>query len=174
MKKLCLFVMMLLMLLACSKEPDYLSVETVRNAKSPVMMNGDSGKGNNAGLAGAGVDAAANAGSTQFLGTWKITHIKDTKEAWNEAELGEAPWVTFYNDGTMVGDTVSHYFPKGQYVISGGWVVMFAIEGSDVDYYAKLTVENIQDYEMETVYVGSPSSPIGEDSLKIWMKKQEQ
>lgn len=174
MKKLCLFVMLLLMLLACSKEPDYLSGEIVPNANAPVMMNDGNAKGSTAGLAGASVDAAANAGPTQFLGTWKLTHFKDTKEAWNEVELGEAPWVTFYNDGTMVGDTVSHYFPKGQYVISGGWVVMFAIEGSDVDYYAKLTVENIQDYEMEAVYVGSPSSPIGEDSLKIWMKKQEQ
>ena len=174
MKRICLFVMMLLMLLACSKEPDYHSVETVRNAKCSSTMPVGNAYGNDAGLAGAGVDAAANAGSTQFLGTWKLTHFKDTKEAWNEVELGEAPWVTFYNDGTMVGDTVSHYFPKGQYVISGGWVVMFAIEGSDVDYYAKLSVENIQDYEMEAVYVGSPSSPIGEDSLKIWMKKQEQ
>ena len=178
MKNLCLFLLMSLMLVSCSDDPnspDTFEALPSRNAKTN-DLNGKANAANSGTTlaASASVDAAMNSGATQFLGTWKVTHFDVDKKAWNEEEKGGAPWVTFYNDGTMVGDTVSHYFPTGQYVISGGWVVMFAIEGSDVDYYAKLAVDNIEDYEMEAVYVGSPLSPIGDELLRIWMKKQEQ
>ena len=187
MKNFCLFLLMSLVLVACSNDPDFLStVEAIpnRNAKASEL----NGKANLA--AAASVDAAMNAGATQFLGTWKVTHFNDTdyelnegedsKEVWNEEEKGQAPWVTFYNDGTMVGDTVSHYFPTGQYIINGDWVVMFSVEGtitakgSTLDYHAKLAVAELDNYVMKAVYTGSTQSPIGEDSFMIWMQKQEQ
>ena len=187
MKNFCLFLLMSLVLVACSNDPDFLStVEAIpnRNAKASELNGRANDASASAQLSGAGIDVAMDAGATQFLGTWKVTHFNDTdyklnegedsKEVWNEEEKGQAPWVTFYNDGTMVGDTVSHYFPTGQYVIAGEWVVMFTVQGSIVDYHAKLVVVELDNYVMKAIYTGSAQSPIGEDSFMIWMQKQEQ
>ena len=164
MKKIIYFLLMALVMSACSKDDDLRSnVEAVSNAKAqnePAYTH----------LAG------VTSGPTQFLGTWKIDII-DNEYKWDEEERGAAPWVTFNNDGTMVADTVTGYFPTGRYVIMDNDVMMFGVESglsnAGSQYYAKMTVTSIQDYIMMAEYTGSSQSPVGEETIKLLMIKQQ-
>lgn len=164
MKKIIYFLLVALVLSACSKDDDLRdTVEAVSNAKAQNER------------ASANL-ASVTTGPSQFLGTWKIDVI-DNKYKWNEEERGEAPWVTFYADGTMVGDTVTGYFPTGRYVIMDNDVMMFGVESglsnAGSQYYAKMRVTSILDYIMMAEYTGSSQSPVGEETIKVLMIKQQ-